>query len=192
RTYRLALACTGEYANYHGSNTGNNDKSFALAAMATTMNRVNGIYERDATLTMVIVPNNDLLVYLDGATDPYTNGSGSTMLGENQSTCNAVIGSANYDIGHVFSTGGGGIASLNSPCTSNKARGVTGQSNPIGDPFDIDYVAHEMGHQYGGNHTQNNNCNRAASAAVEVGSGITIMGYAGICAPDVASNSIAM
>ncbi|MCB0781157.1 MAG: hypothetical protein KDC03_16805, partial [Flavobacteriales bacterium] len=66
RTYRLALACTGEYANYHGSNTGNNDKSFALAAMATTMNRVNGIYERDATLTMVIVPNNDLLVYLDG------------------------------------------------------------------------------------------------------------------------------
>ncbi|MCB0794003.1 MAG: peptidase, partial [Flavobacteriales bacterium] len=192
RTYRLALACTGEYANYHGSNTGNNDKSFAVAAMATTMNRVNGIYERDATLTMVLVAGNDQLIFLDGATDPYTNGSGTTMLGENTTTCNSVIGSANYDIGHVFSTGGGGVASLNSPCTSNKARGVTGQANPVGDPFDIDYVAHEMGHQYGGNHTQNNNCNRASVAAVEVGSGITIMGYAGICAPDVANNSIAM
>ncbi|MBK9175274.1 MAG: putative Ig domain-containing protein [Flavobacteriales bacterium] len=192
RRYDLALACTGEYANYHGSNTTNNNKAFAAAAMATSLNRVNGIYERDATLTMVLVANNDAIIYLNGATDPYTNNNGGTMLGQNISTCNSVIGSANYDIGHVFSTGGGGVAYLNSPCTSNKAGGVTGSGAPVGDPFDIDYVAHEMGHQYGGNHSQNNNCNRAASAAVEVGSGITIMGYAGICAPDVASNSIAM
>ncbi len=192
RRYDLALACTGEYANFHGSNTTNNNKSFAAAAMATSLNRVNGIYERDATLTMVLVANNDNLIYLNGATDPYTNNNGGTMLGENISTCNSVIGSANYDIGHVFSTGGGGVAYLNSPCTSNKAGGVTGSGAPVNDSFDIDYVAHEMGHQYGGNHSQNNNCNRASSAAVEVGSGITIMGYAGICSPDVASNSIAM
>ncbi len=192
RRYDLALACTGEYAAFHGSNTTNNDKSFAAAAMATSLNRVNGIYERDATLTMLLVANNDAIIYLNAATDPYTNSNGSTMLGENISTCNSVIGSANYDIGHVFSTGGGGVAYLNSPCTGNKAGGVTGSGEPVGDPFDIDYVAHEMGHQYGGNHSQNNNCNRAASAAVEVGSGITIMGYAGICSPDVASNSIAM
>lgn len=192
RRYRLALAATGEYSNYHGSNTTNNNKSFAAAAQVTSLNRVNGIYERDATLTMVLVANNDNLIYLNGATDPYTNNNGNTMLGENISNCNAVIGSANYDIGHVFSTGGGGVAYLNSPCTSSKAGGVTGSSAPVGDPFDIDYVAHEMGHQYGGNHSQNNNCNRSASAAVEVGSGITIMGYAGICAPNVANNSIAM
>ena len=192
RRYDLALACTGEYANFHGSTTLNNNKSFAAAAMATSLNRVNGIYERDATLTMVLVANNDNLIYLNGATDPYTNNDGGAMLGQNITTCNSVIGSANYDIGHVFSTGGGGVAYLNSPCTSNKAGGVTGSGAPVNDPFDIDYVAHEMGHQYGGNHSQNNNCNRAASAAVEVGSGITIMGYAGICSPDVASNSIAM
>lgn len=193
RTYDLALACTGEYANFHGSNTTNNNKAFAAAAMVTSMNRVNAMFERDATLTMVLVANNDALIFLDPATDPYTNNSGTTMLGQNQTTCDATIGNANYDIGHVFSTGGGGVAALNSPCsTSNKARGVTGRGAPVGDPFDIDYVAHEMGHQYGGNHTQNNACNRASSAAVEVGSGITIMGYAGICAPDVASNSIAM
>ncbi len=193
RTYRLALACTGEYANFHGSNTTNNDKSFALAAMVTTMNRVNDMFERDATLTMVLVANTDQLIHLDGSTDPYTNNDGGTMLDQNQTTCNGVIGSANYDIGHVFSTGGGGVAYLNSPCSSsNKAKGVTGRNEPVGDAFDIDYVAHEMGHQFGGNHTQNNNCNRAGSASVEVGSGITIMGYAGICAPDVAEHSIAM
>ncbi len=101
--------------------------------MTTSLNRVNGIYERDATLTMVLVANNDLLIYLNGTTDPYTNNSGSTMLGENISNCNSsVIGSGNYDIGHAFSTGGGGVAYLNSPCTGNKAGGVTGWGAPVG------------------------------------------------------------
>ncbi|HEY0977987.1 MAG TPA: zinc-dependent metalloprotease family protein [Flavobacteriales bacterium] len=187
RTYRLALACTGEYAAFHGGTV-----SGALAAMATTMNRVNGVYEKDMTLTMVMVANNDDLVFLNSVTDGYSNNDGGAMLGQNITKCNAVIGSSGYDIGHVFSTGGGGVAYLQSVCTVDKAGGVTGSSAPVGDPFDIDYVAHEMGHQFGGNHTQNNNCNRASIAAREVGSGITIMGYAGICAPDVASNSIAM
>lgn len=190
RTYRLALACTGEYANYFGASGTN--KSPAIAAMATSLNRVNGIYEREAALTMVLVANNDQLVFTNPTTDGYTNNNGGTMLGENQTKCDAVIGSANYDIGHVFSTGGGGVAYLNSPCTGFKAGGVTGLSAPVGNPFDIDYVAHEMGHQYGGNHTQNNNCNRAGQAAVEVGSGITIMGYAGVCSPNVEDHSFAM
>lgn len=189
RTYRLALACTGEYANFHGSNTSNNNRSFALGAMVTTMNRVNAQFERDATLTMVLVANTDQLIYLNASTDPYTNNDGGAMLSQNQTACNSVIGTANYDIGHVFSTGGGGVAYLNSPCGSLKAGGVTGQSNPVGDPFDIDYVAHEMGHQFGANHTQNNGCNRASSAAFEPGSASTIMGYAGICAPNVQNNS---
>lgn len=194
RTYRLALACTGEYANYHGSNTTNNNKSFAMAAMVTTMNRVNGIYERDAAITMVIVPNNQNVIHLNASTDPYNNNDGEAMLAQNQTTCDNVIGSANYDIGHVFSTGGGGVAYLNVPCESGwKARGVTGSSAPVGDPFDIDYVAHEMGHQYGGNHTQSrSNCNAVTAAAFEPGSGSTIMGYAGVCNPNVQMNSDAL
>lgn len=185
RKYRLALACTGEYAQYHGGSIPS-----VLAAMNTSMTRVVGVYEREVAITMEIIPNNDQLIFLNGATDPYTNNDGGTMLGQNQNTVDDIIGTANYDIGHVFSTGGGGIAQLNSPCSSSsKARGVTGLSNPIGDWFDVDYVCHEMGHQFGGNHTQNNSCQRNSSTAMEPGSASTIMGYAGICAPNVQQNS---
>jgi len=186
RRYRLALACTGEYASFHGGTV-----PLVLAAMNTTMSRVNGVYERDFAVTMQIVANNDLLVFLNPSTDPYSNGNGSAMLNQNQTTCNNVIGAANYDIGHVFSTGGGGIAGLSVVCGNGKARGVTGQGSPVGDPFDIDYVAHEIGHQFGGNHTYGNcGSNVNNPAAVEPGSGTTIMAYAGICGgQNVAPNS---
>ncbi|MEY3369308.1 MAG: hypothetical protein RI973_2463, partial [Bacteroidota bacterium] len=185
RTYALALACTGEYASFHGGTV-----LGALAAMNTTMTRVNGVFEIDASIHMDIIPNNNLLVFLDPATDPYTNDDGGTMLDENQATCDNIIGNANYDIGHVFSTGGGGVAYLGCVCNNSiKAGGVTGSGSPVGDPFDIDYVAHEMGHQYGANHTQNNSCNRNAATAMEPGSASTIMGYAGICSPNVQLNS---
>lgn len=187
RRYRLALACTGEYAAFHGGTV-----PLALAAMNTTINRVNSVYENDFAVTLQLVANNNLLVFLDPATDGYSNGNGTAMLGQNQTKCNTVIGAANYDIGHVFSTGGGGVASLGVVCgNSVKARGVTGLSQPIGDPFDVDYVAHEMGHQFGGNHSFNNTCggNINPGTAFETGSGTTIMGYAGVCNPNVQQNS---
>jgi Metallo-peptidase family M12B Reprolysin-like/FG-GAP-like repeat len=197
RTYRLAMAATGEYTTFFrlAGDTDAQAVARALAAINTTMNRVNAVYERDVSLRMILVVNTDLLIYTNAATDPYVNTSSD--LNANQANIDAVIGTANYDIGHLVGTGGGGVAQLNSPCGGSKARGLTGRGSPVGDPFDIDYVAHEMGHQFGGSHTFNGsvgNCaggNRSASAAYETGSGITIMAYAGICGTqNLARNSI--
>ena len=196
RTYRLALACTGEYAQYHLNNQGipssatdEVKKAAVLTAMNTAMTRINGVFEKEIALTMVIIANNTEIIFLNAGSDPYTNNNGGAMLGQNQSTINSIIGAANYDIGHVFSTGGGGIASLGSVCGSVKAQGVTGLPQPIGDDFYINYVAHEMGHQFRANHTQNNSCNRNNATSMDPGSASTIMGYAGICSPNVQSDS---
>lgn len=180
--YRLALACTGEYAQFHGGT-----KLLVLAAMVKTISRVNGIYERDFGARMELIPDNDKIIFLNPLTDPYDNGSLSAMLGQNQQTIDALIGTDNYDVGHVFGTQGGGLATLSSLCKTNKARAATGRPNPVGDPFDVDYVAHEFGHQFGCNHTFNNSCdgNRYNPGAMEPGSGTTIMAYAGVCSPSI-------
>ncbi|NRD22253.1 T9SS type A sorting domain-containing protein [Winogradskyella litoriviva] len=186
RNYRLAVACTGEYTAFHGGTVAD-----ALAAVVVTMNRVNGIFERDLSITMTLVANNSSLIYTDGATDPFDNDSTNTLINQSQSIINGTIGSGNYDIGHTFSTGAGGLAGLGVTCNNNnKARGVTGVAQPVGDSFDIDFVAHELGHQFGAPHTFNGtvgNCsggNRSAANAYEPGSGSTIMAYAGICGSD--------
>lgn len=200
RTYRLAQSCTAEYGNlFRGSTTSTIavQKGRVQAQMAITITRVNGIYENDLAITMIFVANNDALIYV-GATnsDPWSN-EYNIKTGQ---TIDANIGFNSYDIGHNFNTSGGGNAgcigcvcstSTNASGGFHKGTGHTGRSNPTGDAFDIDYVAHEMGHQFGGYHTQSSSNCRSGSGLTEVepGSGSTIMGYAGICATNVQGNS---
>lgn len=192
RQYRLALACTIEYSAYHLTAAGTpagapiaTKKAVVLSAMVVSLTRLNGVYERDMAVRMNLVANNDLVIYIDS--DSFTNSP--DMINEIQPIVDGQIGFGNYDIGHGFCTTDSGIAQTPSVCSSGKARGITGQPNPVGDPFDIDYVAHEMGHQFGAHHTQNNACNVSTSSSYEPGSASTIMGYAGICAPNVQTNS---
>ncbi len=197
RTYRLAQSCTGEYgALFAGAGTVAQQKANVQARMAITMTRVNGVYEKDLAITMIFVANNDQIIYLNAATDPW-NGEFNSTTGQ---VIDAAIGFNNYDIGHNFNTSGGGNAGcIGCVCSTStnpnggfhKGTGMTGSTNPTGDPFDIDYVAHEMGHQFGGFHTQSSaNC-RSGSGETEVepGSGSTIMGYAGICPANVQNQS---
>lgn len=192
RSYRIAIAADNTYTSFHGGTV-----TQALEAIVTTMNRVTGIYEDELAITFVIIENNDQLIYPNESTDPFVGLSTSETLDENQELLDRVIGSANYDIGHVFTTGSGGLAGLGVVCNNTfKARGTTGINSPVGDPFDVDFVAHEIGHQFGGNHTFNGSVgscaggNRNSSTAYEPGSGSTIMAYAGICgAHNIQNNS---
>ncbi|MEE8364576.1 MAG: zinc-dependent metalloprotease family protein [Gammaproteobacteria bacterium] len=192
--YRLAVSTTQEYALAPSVNTSGpiDDPTIisdALAEINTAINRVNVIYERDLGIRLVLIGNNNLLIDTTG-TSPLAgfNSDGLELLANNKSWIDTRIGVSSYDIGHVFSTGGGGVARLGSVCDASlKAQGVTGLPNPVGDVFYIDFVAHEIGHQFGAEHTFNgttSNCfgiNRIALNAFEPGSGSTVMAYAGIC-----------
>jgi hypothetical protein len=177
RTYRLAVSATGEYTQYHGGT-----KAQALSAINTTMTRVNGIFEVDFNVTMILIANTDDVIYTSTSTDPY----GNTTSGYNtalQNTLTSVIGEANYDIGHLFANlqNNGNAGCIGCVCVNNqKGSGWTSATNPVGDFFDVDYVAHEMGHQFGANHTWTFGGNEGTNVQVEPGSGTTIMSYAGI------------
>lgn len=185
RTYRLAMSVTGEYTSYHGGT-----KALALAAINATMTRVNGVFEKDFGVNMILISNTDAVIYTSASSDPY----GSTDANYNselQSTLSSVIGNSNFDIGHLMSAIGnnGNAGCIGCVCASGKGSGFTTSTVPVGDNFDIDFVAHEMGHQFGANHTFTFS-NEGTGVQNEPGSGTTIMGYAGITgATDVQPHS---
>ena len=195
RTYRLALLSDPGYATYHGA-------ANVTAAKVALINRVTQVYEDETSIRLVLIAANDNLNLNTAAQFSQTNGPcgatacfpaasvscTSATLTRNRQVIGLLVGASNFDIGHIgVGAGGGGIASLGVVGGNNKAQGCTGLPTPVGDLFAVDYVAHEMGHQFAGNHTFNGTAgscsggNRNASTSVEPGSGSSIMAYAGIC-----------
>ncbi len=174
-TYRIAIAATGEYSAFF-----NNDTASVLASIGSTIHRINGIFERDLAVRFQLIENTDTLFFFNPDTDPF---EGDVLLG-NTLLFNRYVGVEAYDIGHVFSVGNAGVALLGSVCDSiRKAGGFSSFEMPFGNAFDLDYVAHEIGHQFGADHTFNN-CGLSGPQPFEPGSGSTIMSYAGICGPN--------
>ncbi|HEX6428597.1 MAG TPA: zinc-dependent metalloprotease family protein [Niastella sp.] len=191
KTMRLAQSVTAEYSNYFGA-TSASQVALVLAAINATLTRCNGVYEKDLALHLNLIAATTNVIYYNPASDPYTTiGNWNTQL---QNTLTSVIGAANYDIGHLFgaSGGGGNAGCIGCVCVDNsKGSGITSPADaiPQGDNFDIDYVVHEVGHQLGANHTFSMS-NEGTGVNMEPGSGITIMGYAGITSQDLAPHSI--
>jgi hypothetical protein len=194
RTIRLAQSCNGEYSNFFGATPANPNYALVYAAFNATLTRCNGCYEKDLALHTNLISNvfEDQIIFFDPVTDPYS--SMGNWNNELQALLTAVVTDANYDLGHMFgaSGGGGNAGCIGCVCSAGiKGRGITSPADaiPMGDNFDIDYVAHEVGHQIGGNHTFSFS-NEGTGVNKEVGAGITIMGYAGITNQDPAPHSI--
>ena len=206
KVMRLAQSCNGEYSNYFGA-TSSAQVGLVLTAFNNTLTRCNGVYEKDLAVHLNLVASSTNVIYYTPASDPYsTLGNWNTELQKALNTTLTGVATplatnnAAYDIGHMFgaSGGGGNAGCIGCPCVdgvtagtgATKGRGITSPADgiPQGDNFDIDYVVHEVGHQLGGNHTFS--MQESNSVNYEVGSGVTIMGYAGITAVDVAPHSI--
>ena len=189
--FRLAMSVTPEYTSFHHTLLAlATPKTSALAAINTTLTRVNGVFETDFAIHMNLV-NNMTIIY-DGTTaDPYGDAD-DNYNSELETTLASVVGVTNYDVGHLMGRVGnnGNAGCIGCVCDgTEKGSGFTTSTSPVGDNFDIDYVVHEIGHQFGANHTFSNG-NEGSGVNMEVGSGVTIMGYAGITSYDTHLHSI--
>ncbi len=183
REFLVALSCSGEFAQGHGGTV-----ESVLADYQIAMNRLNLIYEQNLATRFSLIDGLEAVLYLDPDTDPFSNGTvGTSMLIENATNLNLIMGEDNFDVGHVF-TGGcsdvGGVAS-GQICGEFKGAGVTCHGNPNVTVVTANIMAHEIGHQLSAGHTWNG-CNPsigqyASGSAWEPGSGTTIMSYAGAC-----------
>lgn len=183
-TFRLALSCTGEYAEYHLTTTGTpvtatdaQKKAVILSAMNASLTRMNGVFEKDLSVHFNLIANNDAIIFLNSAIDPYPDNAGPD---EAHTGIVSQISVSNFDMGHLLDKkDANGAAYTDALCGSLPGRGWTACNFPEGDTYDIDYVAHEMGHQMGAGHTYTSHTNQA-NQRVEPASGSTIMAYTGI------------
>lgn len=197
RSYRLAIACTGEYAKA-ATGLARPTLEQVFSAILTSINRVNGVYESELGIRLVLIDKETSVLFTDPASDPYPGTPDMwTVYNLSQDVLDQYVGNKQYDIGHTLHNQGGGLASISSVCKrEEKGRVVTGLKAPKGDPFDIDYLCHEIGHQFGATHTfsvSSGACNGNIheGTRMEPGGGVSIMSYSGLCSPNnIAKHSI--
>ncbi len=190
RTIRLAVTTSGEYSNFFirknnlESGSEAQQRGAVLAGIATSINAINVAFERDLGVRFELIPNTDVLFFLNRNTDPFTDPNNADLIiDQGAAVIKNRIASADYDLGHTLvGAGNAGLATLQSVCSNVKAEAMTGFREPEGFFFDFTLFAHELGHQLGGLHTQSANCQQ--ETPIEVGSGTTIMGYSGACGVD--------
>ena len=185
RTYRLALACTPGFSVACG-----NTMDDVLAVQAMLLNRINGLFERELTVRLVLAPRNKEIIFLSGTGPqppvPYFENDSYALPRQNQENMNKLLQVSDYDLGLVLGndTGaGGGAALAGSLCTpyGNAINFVMGAplGASLGDTF-IEAAGHELGHVFGALHTFNaGGVDRYGNTAWEPGSGVTMMSYAG-------------
>lgn len=196
RVFKLAMACTGQW----GSRARRGTVEKCLADMNVMITRMNAIYEKEMAMRFVLIDDNEKLIFINPATDPYQDktptGSGRDILPKNTGIINGRItgGASSYDVGHVLHicTDIGGVAQGGSACQNNKGNGVTCNNDNDLTNIVTRVMAHEVGHQFDASHTWNIcqpntpdvDNQRAPNFAYEPGSGSTIMSYAGSCGSD--------
>lgn len=196
RTFRIAIATTGEYGQYWADDNPSNGspEEDVLAEIVRSVHRINEVFETDLQVHLELVSGTELI-----STDPvsdYFNGN-TSLNTQIQTYLDTQIGDSNYDVGHLldYNSPNGNAGDIGSVCRS----GVKGSAfsahdfrdayniEYLTDYFDLDFFGHELGHQFGGTHTFGFSFESAGSN-MEPGSGSTIMAYAGITGTDDVQN----
>ena len=190
RTFKLAYVASGEYSQQYGGIPYN--ATNVLNSLASAVNLVNPIYERDLGVSFTLVTTT-ALVFPDPTTDPFDLSDQNALIDQNHIECNNALGSANYDIGHLLVWANtGGLAAAGVVCwDTNKGKGFSGADASFVTLI-VDYSCHEIGHQFNASHNfVSHECQTSSNSfRFEPGEGSSIMSYAGVCgAPASYQNS---
>jgi len=190
RTYRVAVSMDPRMCvNICGGTVAG-----GLSGVTTAVNALNAIWEKELAIRLILIANNDQVIFTNTAAQPFDTSSNNEMMASNGSVLSNYIGLANFDVGHVFAWVGGGVANLGVVCTGDKSNGLSGNMFSFSSFSNPQTFCHEMGHQFNAPHSWNGtggSCTAeqwGGSAAYEPGSGSTIMSYAGSCSPDNVQN----
>lgn len=214
-TYKFALATTVEFTQAVCSVSPACDpqasseavqRSVTSAALDSIIDSVNEVYQQELAIRFELVPDNDFLISTgNAASDGYTDSNAGALTSQNGPQIESRLGATTgvgerneYDIGHVLAiTAGGGLATLGAVGQPTKAQGATSASVPVTldqsnaivpTPSFLGILIHEVGHQFGAEHTFNGvsgSClSRSVDSSYEPGSGSSIMAYQGICGSD--------